>query len=230
MFFRLASAGALLAAASMTASPLAAADLPLPSAHAGAGVWGASDVNAQNHRWHRRDRIDGGDVVAGVLVLGTIAAIASAASSNRDRQYRYPQRYPVPGERYDYRDRPVDSRYDSDRGLDRAVDICAREVERTARVDTVDEVQRIGEGWRVSGRISTGVPFSCSVGSDGRIDAIDYDGRGVSSGAQWDDDRYAAARAEQERAGDPAYPGGPQRGDDVDYADRNDSPDIYQQP
>lgn len=226
MFFRLASVGALLAAASMSATPLAAASFPRVSARPLENVLGANDINAENHRWHRRDRIDGGDIVAGVLVLGTIAAIASAANSNRDREYRYPQRYPVPSERYDYRDRPVDSRYDSDRGLDRAVDVCAREVGRTGRIDMVDAVQRSGDGWRVSGTLATGAPFSCSVGSDGRVSAMDDEDRGVSSNAQWDDERYAAARAEHERAGAPAYPGGPLPGDGADYAGQGASPDF----
>jgi hypothetical protein len=226
MLFRFASASALVAAASMAAAPLAAANLPRVPAAPVAGVLSANGVNADNHRWHRRDRIDGGDVVAGVLVIGAIAAIASAANSNRDRQYRYPQRYPAPNERYDYRDGPLDSRYDRDRGLDRAVDMCAREVERNGRVDTVDGVDRNGDGWRVTGKLATGAPFACSIGNDGRIDAVDYGDRGAANDAQWDDDRYAAARAAHDGAAAPAYPGGPLPGDDVDPDDAGPSPDF----
>jgi hypothetical protein len=226
MFFRLASATAFLAASSIVAAPVAAANIPHLSTRPVAWAPGGVEVNAQNHRWHRRDRIDGGDVLAGVLVLGTIAAVASAASSKRDRQYRYPQRYPAPDARYDYRNRPLGSRYEGDRGLDRAVDACAREVARAGMVDSVDGVYRIADGWRVSGRLSTGAQFNCSVGSDGRIYAIDYDGRAASSDEQWDDDRYAAARADHDRAVAPAYPGGPLPGDDVEDGGLRTSPDF----
>jgi hypothetical protein len=226
MLFRLASASALVAAASMAAAPLAAAEFPRVTASAVAGVLGTNGVNADNHRWHRRDRVDAGDVVAGVLVIGAIAAIASAANSNRDRENRYPQRYPAPDARYDYRDGPRDWRYDSDRGLDRAVDMCAREVERNGRIDRVDGVDRNGDGWRVTGKLATGAQFTCSIGDDGRVDAVDYGERSASNDAQWDDDRYAAARAAQDGTVAPAYPGGPLSSDNDDPADADPSPDF----
>lgn len=226
MFFRLASAGAFVAAASMAAAPLAAAEFPRVATQPMAGALSTNGVNADNHRWHRRDRIDGGDVVAGVLVIGAIAAIASAANSNRDREYRYPQRYPAPDRPYDYRSGPTDSRYIDNRGLDRAVDMCARELERTARIDMVDAVERNGDGWRVTGRLGNGNAFTCSVGNDGRIDAIDTGNRGAAADRQWDDDRYAAARAAQDGAVAPAYPGGPLPGDSVDGDDADASPDF----
>ena len=54
---------------------------------------------ASARHWRHHDRVDGGDVLAGVLILGGIAAVAAAASSsNRSREardYRYPDsRYP----------------------------------------------------------------------------------------------------------------------------------------
>lgn len=215
MLFRLASASALVAAATLVAAPLAASPLsetglPRAGAPGAAGVLGTNAVNAQDYRWHRRDRVDAGDVVAGVLVLGTIAAIASAASRNtRDRDYRYPQRYPYPDRPYDYRSPSTEWRNDAGRGIERAVDMCAREVERTARLGTVDEVDRTDSGWRVSGRLDSGSRFTCSIGNDGRIDAIDYGDRGAVNDSQWDDDRYAAARRAQDGTAVPAYPGGP---------------------
>ncbi len=222
---RFASAAALAACASMAAAPLAAAELPSPVAPvavAPVGVFDADGVNAQNHRrWYRRDRVDAGDVIGAVVVLGAIAAVASAASksSQRDRDYRYPA--PNGDYRYDYRNRPYDSRMDDSRGLDRAVDMCTREVERNARIDTIDNAARTASGWDVSGRLRTGEPFRCSIDNDGRIGDVDY-GRGIgyrgdASGTrapadgQWDDDRYAAARAAHDGA--PAYPGGPLPGD-----------------
>ena len=216
MFFRLASVGALAAAASMATAPLAAAEFSHLSPQSATSVLSTDGVNADNHRWHRRDRIDGGDVIAGVLVIGAIAAIASAAKSNRNREYRYPQRYPAPDRPYDYRSNPTDWRSGDGRGLDRAVDMCARELERTARVDTVDAVERNGYGWRVTGRLGNGDAFTCSIGNDGRIESIDTGNRGATNDRQWDDDGYAAARAAQDGAAAPAYPGGPLPGEDID--------------
>ncbi len=236
----------------MAAAPLAAAHLPQMASHASvetAGVFDADGVNAQAHRrYYRRDRVDAGDVIGAVVVLGAIAAVASAASrsSQRDRDYRYPQRYPNAGGpypngdyRYNYRNGPTDSRYDDSRGLDRAVDMCAREVERNARIDTVDSVNRSGNGWDVTGRLRTGENFRCSIGNDGRIGDIDY-GRGAgyrgdASGSpapypaedrQWDDDRYAAARAAREGA--PSYPGGPLPGDDDNDTSASGADGRYQ--
>ncbi len=230
MLFRFASASALVAAASMAVAPLAAAEFPRLPTQVADSVMSTNGVNAADHRWHRRDRVDGGDVVAGVLVIGAIAAIASAASkSNRDGEYRYPQRYPAPDRPYDYRSVPRDSGYNDSRGLDRAVDMCAREVERNGRIDTVDGVDRNGDGWRVTGRLANGSPFSCSIGNDGRIGTVDYGNRGALDDRQWDDDRYAAARQSQDGLGTPAYPGGPvgdeSNGDDGRY-DTAETPDF----
>lgn len=231
MLFRFASASALVAAATMAATPLAAADFARYSQpSAASAIFGSNSVNARDYRWHRRDRVDAGDVIAGVLVLGTIAAVASAASkSSRDRDYRYPQRYPAPDQRYDYRSGPTDWRRDDSRGIDRAVDVCTREIERNARIDTIDGVTRNGRGWRVSGSLANGDPFSCSIGSDGRIDGVDYGRReAYYSGSQWDDDRYAAARQAQDGGTAPAYPGGPigENPKDQDVYDQAQTPDF----
>ena len=71
---RPAAALALAAALSLTASP------------AMARGWG--------HRHHDRGGVDAGDIFAGLLVIGGIAAIASAASKKnkqpREGDYRYP--------------------------------------------------------------------------------------------------------------------------------------------
>lgn len=228
MAYRFASFAAIAACGAMVAAPLAASELPQVQSVAAVetgGVFDADAVNAQNHRrWYRRDRVDAGDVIGGILVLGTIAAVASAASKagNRNRDYRdRDYRYPDYDTNRGYRSRPSDSRWDDSRGLDRAVDMCAREVERNARIDTVDSANRTGTGWDVSGRLRTGESFRCSIGNDGRIEGVDY-GRGFErrgaaadtpADGQWSDDRYAAARAAQGPA--PAYPGGPLPGEEV---------------
>lgn len=232
---RIAGAAALLATASMAAAPVAAADLPLETARTAvpaAAGWDADGQNADNHRYrrYRRDRgIDAGDVIAGVVLLGGIAAIASAASRNsRDRDYR---REPYRDRPYQYRPYRGDSRYIDARGIDRAVETCVREIERDVRIGSVDSVDRLTGGWRVEGSIYNGENFSCRVGQDGRVEAIDYGPRGAWDGAssapgagedrQWDDDRYAEAWRARETGAVPAYPGGPAE-DDLEAGEADD--------
>jgi hypothetical protein len=151
------------------------------------------------HRHH--DRIDGGDIFAGLLVIGGIAAIASAASKKsrerREADYRYPDgRYPdgrYPDRDYRAEDGryhvpPVDNRdYRDDRGygtradrnLDGAVDSCVAELERgNRRVDSVDSVNRSANGWTVEGQVD-GRDFTCSVDGDGRIGGVTVDGSAI---------------------------------------------------
>lgn len=184
-------------------------------------------------RGWRRDRVDAGDVLLGAAIIGGIAAIASSNNRRaRDRDVVVVERD------RDWRD---DSRRFDDRprrgtgasGLDSAVDLCLTRIERDVRVDTVDNVERNGSGWAVSGTLFNGSPFAC------RIADIDYAGSGSWGGAsldpatpradgQWSDDRYAAARlaaggvgrpsapvAAQDAARLPAYPGGPIPGEEI---------------
>lgn len=199
---RFASAAAAAACATMAAAPLSAAELPQLALHAAVatpGVFDADAVNAHQYRYYRRSRTSAGDVIGAVVAIGAIAAVASAVGRANTRTRGGEYRYPDQDYRYDYRNRSYDSRYDDgSRGIDRAVDMCAREVERNARVDTVDGVIRSGNGWTVTGQLRTGEPFTCSIGADGRIDGVDYGGRGAVNDRQWDSDRYAAARAAQD--------------------------------
>jgi hypothetical protein len=175
---RPAAALSVVAAFAMSASPVMARDW-----HGGGG------------RWHRNhDRIDTGDVLAGVLIIGGIAAIASAASSasktKRDADYRYPDRRE--DARPDYRS--DGSRYGSQRddgdapgagsgsgaALNGAVDACVDEVERgDRRVDTVDNVSRTMDGYRVEGRVGNGRNFTCTVDGGGRIRSVSVDGQAI---------------------------------------------------
>ncbi|MCP5397244.1 MAG: hypothetical protein H6918_11030 [Sphingomonadaceae bacterium] len=224
---RISSAVAMAAALSMAATPAVAADISSMPAGASlptASGWDAEAVNADGYRYgrygrYRRNRVDAGDVLAGVLIIGGIAAIASAASnsSKRDRDYR---------ER-DYRDRPYNYRTNTSNprssgsnGINSAVDMCLREIERDVRVDGVDSVDRNASGWLVTGRLYNGDGFTCRIGSDGRVEGVNYSGRSLSQAGgvedrQWDDDRYAQARQNADGAGGatPAYPGGPVDGD-----------------
>ena len=195
-FSRSAAAFSIAAALSMAATPALARDH-----NWGGGNWGGG----WGHRHH--DRVDAGDVIAGVLILGGIAAIASAASNSnkakreRSRDYQYPdQSYPRQSypqrdssadygndSRPDYDDSRGESRWDPDgevsgqsRGLDRAVDRCASEIERgDRRIDEIEDVARKGDGWRVTGRVTGGDNFECTVDRDGRVSDTELDGRAI---------------------------------------------------
>lgn len=215
---RLAMGTALAAVLSMVATPVLAADIPLPrAAHAAAP---ADDI-AQHRRRHNNG-VDAGDIIAGVLVLGGIAAIAGAASKadRRDRDYRdYPEPRPYPEDpRYRAPTEPYRGDYQSggqSGGMDRAVDMCVAEVERSAQVGTVDNASRNGDGWFISGETGNGAPWTCRIGNDGRISDVDlgdnyrsdnsgyaapsddrYADGGQNTGSQYDDETYARARAQ----------------------------------
>lgn len=208
MISRFACAAAVAACAAMATAPLAAAELPqipAPIAVDAIGVFEADAVNAAQYRYfrpYRRNRTSAGDVIGAVVAIGAIAAVVSAVgkASTQTRDDRYPQRYPYPDRPYDYRSSSPDVRYDGTRGLDRAVDMCAREIERNARIDQVESANRTDDGWTVIGRLRTGDGFTCTIGPDGRIGRVDYGNRGALNDWQWGEDRYAAARAAHDAA------------------------------
>ena len=200
---KLAAATAVAAAFSLLAMPVAAVELPRPAAVKAYDGEGLNVERDRRRRWHRdRDDIDAGDVVAGVVLLGAIAAIAGAAKKNRDRD-RYEELPPPPeaGDDYGYRTPGAYERNDG-RGIDRAVDMCVGEVERGQdRVETVDGANRTGEGWTVSGALEGGAGFTCRIDNMGRIRAIDIGGERAAfepaDNNQYADDVYAHAREAQ---------------------------------
>lgn len=173
----------------LAAAGMATALLPLAAeARPGwnGGGWGGRG-------WHRDRGIDGGDVLAGILIIGGIAAIASAASNaskNRERSvpqddgYRYrPEDVPrnddwrSEGRVQDWQGsgqvgQGYDDRYgqgSATRGLDQAVDNCATEASRGGEVDEIYDATRNGNGYRVSGRLRNGDSFSCDVNGQGGV-------------------------------------------------------------
>ena len=146
----------------------------------------ASPAQARDYR-DRDDGIDAGDVIAGALIIGGIAAIASAA--NNDRGYRD-----------GYRDRDYrgyDRRYDrrDSRGYDAraAVERCVRAAESTAnrysygggaRVTDIREIDRERDGYEIKGRIAVN-----QIGRDWRGGDGCY-GRGWNSDYRGWNDRY----------------------------------------
>lgn len=230
---------AIVAAVSLAATPAAAVELPVTS-HSPVeatsnygpwvsvgigGGWGWGGSRGRHHR-HRRGST-AGDILTGILILGTVAAVANAAKrAERERSYPHPDRYPrpYPDRRGDYH---PDNRTDGPQGLEGAADMCLREVERNARAREVTRVERSANGWLVTGAMADGVAFSCSIGADGRIDRVDVGGRaqvlgdvGSDTDRQHDDERYRSARADietgVEAAAQPTYPGGPLPGEDAE--------------
>ena len=148
-------------------------------------------------RHHDRDGISAGEVIAGALVIGGIAAIASAASNN-DRDYRYDRA----GYGYGYGDRGYGSGYGNGYGYRdnprQAVEQCVRAAERQAgrytygRADVTDvrQVRETRYGLEVKGRIavnSMGRDWRSGDGNYGRGWGGDYRGwnsnlRGYDSG------------------------------------------------
>jgi hypothetical protein len=102
-------------------------------------------------RRHHRDRVDAGDVIAGIAVIGVIAAIASSASKKK-QQRQAGGGYP-----------PRDIGRDDGRSTGRinseteAVDACAMAAEErggnTASVRDISQVDKTNDGWDIEGVI-----------------------------------------------------------------------------
>ncbi|HSG55431.1 MAG TPA: hypothetical protein VLA45_08245 [Paracoccaceae bacterium] len=231
-------AAVVLAATSMTAAPLAAAELPrragdVPMAYDSH----AEDAFGYRRYRHSRNHISTGEVIAGVAVIGVLAAIAGSVSENNDRVHSRPEPYREP-----YRE---PSRQSQDRargwngnGINGAVDMCVSQVERGRdRVGSVDNAARDSSGWTVSGSLENGDYFNCRIDNEGRIRSIDMgdgfaarDISDVGQGRQLSDETYARARsslgtAPRQAVDDeygsnagsgpqPAYPGGPLPGEE----------------
>lgn len=156
----------------------------------------ATPAFADGRDGHRGNGISAGEIIAGALVIGGIAAIASASSKN-DRDYRgYPDNY-----RYD-RAGYGGNNYDNDarwRGNPRqAVEQCVYAAERYAssrglRADVTDirQVKDTRWGFEVKGRIainSRGHGWHRGDGNYGQGWGGDYRGwnegmRGYDSGS-----------------------------------------------
>lgn len=194
-FNRLGAASAIAAVLSMTATPAFAVELPntgpvTAQAHDDSAAMSRRGHWGRNYR--HRGGIDGGDILAGVLILGGIAAVASAVeNNNRNRDYRDYPPPPRTQERYDYQD----SRAGSSSGLDRAADICADAIERSIdRVGSIESVRRSSSGWDVDGSLEDGSPFTCSISNDGQIRDIqtnrNYSGSAYEGAPSYDDPGY----------------------------------------
>lgn len=119
---------------------------PISAALIGAMALTAVPASARDTD-RNRDGIGAGEIIAGAVVLGGLAAILSSGNS-RDDRYDRGGRYDRNG--YDYR------RYGNGRS---AVNQCVRAVERDGRrygrvnVDQVSSIDRKKDGYRIKGRV-----------------------------------------------------------------------------
>ncbi len=160
---------------------------------------GVTPADARPHHggwgYRDRDRISTGDVLGGLLVIGTIAAIASAASKNKRERapdYRYDPPYrddPRDTQRNSDYQPPVDQRpvtgdsgsYGSGDSETRAADACSWAVEgemgADARIDSVTDTQPNNGGWYVTGTASRSDDdvrsFGCSY-RNGRVVDVNF--------------------------------------------------------
>lgn len=119
-----------------------------------AGAMAMTSVAPAYARDRHNNGIDAGDVIAGAVILGGIAAVLSAGKNRNDGRYD--------NRDYRYHDRNYRPAYDGHRGNgERAVQMCINAVERDARragyrfadVTQIRDVDRDRNGWEVRGRL-----------------------------------------------------------------------------
>lgn len=139
--------------------------------------------------YRHHDRISTGDVLGGLLIIGTIAAIAGAAS--KDKRERN-DRYDPPYRDQEYRDvpqyqpetsdeAPASGAYGAGEAKARAADACSWAVEgemgEDARVDDITGTEPNNGGWYVTGtasRLGGDVrSFGCSY-RNGRVVDVSF--------------------------------------------------------
>ena len=152
---------------------------------AGALVAASATPALADHRDGRRDGVSAGEVIAGALIIGGIAAVASAASKNDNRgydgNYAYDRAGYNNGNNGNYDNGGYNNGYDQYRANPRqAVEVCIAAAERYAgsrgiRADVTDirEVRDTRYGFQVKGRI-----------------AVQGQGRGWNRGGYNGDSRY----------------------------------------
>lgn len=178
---KVAAATAVAAVFSVAATPSAAIELPRVAGQVQA--WDPDALNVENRRHHRGHRddgwdIDGDDILAGVLILGGIAAIAGIANAGKNRPPAPPEPEPWPADA-GYQAPPSEDFRSG--GMARAVDTCVGEVEASrGPVITVDRASRSGEGWYVAGELDGGTPYACWVDGSGQVSDIEAGDYGAS--------------------------------------------------
>ena len=168
----------------MTAISKALARGTIATVAAGAMAMAAASPAAAQDRYRHNDRNRGGlstgEVIAGVAVLGGLAAVLASSRNNRDRDYRYDDRR---------------GWNDLQRGADRAINQCVSAAERQARrwsgsraeVTDIRDIDRNRRGFEVKGRIAVRDDYRYS-NRRSRYDYRDYRRNSRNNG--WDEGRF----------------------------------------
>ena len=145
-----------------------------------AGAMAMASATPAQAQWRDRDRdrgdgIDAGDIIAGALIIGGIAAVASAAGGGRDRYDRG----------YGY-----NQAGNSRQAVEQCVNAAQRNASRysyggNARVTDIRNIDRKRDGYTVKGRIAVN-----SQGRDWRRGDNRY-GRGWDNDYRGWNDRYS---------------------------------------
>lgn len=117
-----------------------------------AGAIAAAVASPAHAQYRDRDRdddgISAGEVIAGAVILGGLAAVIASADNDRDRDYRYRDRH----------DRRGYNRYNSRAAVDQCVRTAEREAQRytgsRAEVYEIRDIDRERNGYEVKGRIA----------------------------------------------------------------------------
>ncbi len=136
------SVTAAVTAAAMLATSVTPA---MAQSYPGGGYGYPGEGGYGRDRHHDHEGIGAGGIIAGIAVLGVIAAIASSSGSkNRNRSGGYDDRY-----QGGYRG-GINSE-------SAAADACANAIEQQGgyRVTAIDTVDRTGDGYRVRGTLNT---------------------------------------------------------------------------
>lgn len=144
----------------------------------------ASASPAMADDFFERDGISAGEVIAGAVVIGGIAALAGAFDGDRDR---WDDRRDFRGDRWDRRGGWDGGGWGFRGGPRAAVDRCVRAAENQARrfggyrfADVIDvrDIDRTRDGFRVRGRIDVGGGWDRRGGDRGSF-TCRVDGRGA---------------------------------------------------
>ncbi|WBY16080.1 hypothetical protein PF049_10795 [Erythrobacteraceae bacterium WH01K] len=156
----------------------------LGTAAAGAmAVTSAAPASARDR--YDNDGISAGEVIAGAVILGGIAAVASSIGKDRDR-YRGDYRYDR-----GYRDNYYRSRGNPRAAVERCVAAATQEARRYGyrgvRVTDIRDVDDTRYGWRVKGRIA--------VEEDSYRGRYGYRDRNYRYNSRYDRNRYGYGRS-----------------------------------
>ncbi|HVR92122.1 MAG TPA: hypothetical protein VHG29_13660 [Novosphingobium sp.] len=148
-----------------------------------------------------RDGVNVGEIIAGALIIGGIAAVASGGNRNRDYDYRYDRAgYPDQGSYGNYGNYGNNGRYNQYGGNPRqAVEQCIYAAERQAQrygngranVTDIRDVRQTRYGFEVRGRIAVNDSGRSWNGDNDRY-GNDNDRYGRGWNNDNDDNRYGS--------------------------------------